>query len=919
MSGIDKKDPEGSKKLSKVDKGQVRQTFSHGRSKTVEVERRRSSEKSRAKPASSKLTSKELESRMKALQNALAQKESEKPTSSPTGGPSHSFEIKPLVKSGLIKAPPSHYEKIEKEIKKAREEELVREKEARKEARKETQKIIKKEEASSSQKQEDGKRPFPRRRLDTPKDNRYRRNEEGPKGEVAKKDGPREYPRRDNPSFDRKKEPGSDARPFVKRTGEDRRPFVRKDPSTPFKSSDKKPEDRRTGVDAPVFVAEEVTKNSRKRPPVKKITQIPAKNETKKNQPPRDQETRLTKRVIDRVLDTGDLALKQRSYASLKRAREKQKHQNKEDQDNTKVIREVVIPDTIIVGELANRMAVRAADVVKTLMNAGMMVTVNQAIDADTAELICAEFGHKTKRISDNLLEEQLITKDSEETLVLRAPIVTIMGHVDHGKTSLLDALRQSDVASGEAGGITQHIGAYQVTLPSKQKITFIDTPGHAAFTQMRARGANVTDIVVLVVAADDGIKEQTIEAIHHAQAANVPIIVAINKIDKPDADSHKVRADLLSHNVVIEEFGGEIIAVDVSAKQKLYLDKLEEAILLQAEISHLRANPNRSAAGMVVESRIDKGRGVIATVLIQNGTLSMGDAFVAGSQWGRVKAMHDDHGKKLLHILPSTPVELLGFNGTPVAGDTFFVVENEQKAREIAEFREEKEKEKRNVASSRTSLEKMMDRISAGDVKELAVVVKADVHGSLEAIISSMTKMKHDEVSIRVLHGGVGSINESDVILARASSAIVIGFNVRANTQARELARRDSVDIRYYSIIYDIIDDMKGMLAGLLAPTLREKALGMAEIRQIFVGSKIGKVAGCYVTEGLLKRNARLRILRDNIVIHEGDLKTLKRFKEDAKEVKENYECGVVLDYPDIKEGDILECFEMEEIKREL
>ncbi len=609
-----------------------------------------------------------------------------------------------------------------------------------------------------------------------------------------------------------------------------------------------------------------------------------------------------------------------RSMASYRRAKQKQK-QSGVQTEAIKITREVIIPETMSVGELANRMAVRGADVVKTLMKLGMMVTINQIIDADTAELVCSEFGHTPKRVADSDIEIGLRgAEDAVDLLVSRAPVVTVMGHVDHGKTSLLDALRSTDVVSGEAGGITQHIGAYQVTIQSGQKITFIDTPGHAAFTEMRARGADITDVVVLVVAADDGIMPQTIEAINHAKAANVPLVVAINKIDKPEADPTRVRSELLQHGVVLEDFGGDVMAVEVSAKKRMNLDKLEEAVLLQAEILDLKANPNRDAEGVVVESKLERGRGTVATILVQRGTLKIGDIFVAGKEWGRVRALVDDHGQKVTNALPSMPVEVIGFNGLPAAGDEFFVVESESRAREVAEYREHKEKEAKAAAVSKSNMDKMMNRIAASNIKELAVVIKTDVQGSLEAITSSLLKMANDEVSVRILHGAVGGINESDVTLARASNGFIVGFNVRANPQARDLARRDAVDIRYYSIIYDALDDIKAALGGLLSPTLKEKFLGYAEIREVFNITKIGKVAGCYVTEGLVKRGAKVRLLRDDVVIHEGALKTLRRFKDEVKEVKDSFECGMAFEhYDDIKQGDVIECFEIEEIARAL
>jgi len=618
-----------------------------------------------------------------------------------------------------------------------------------------------------------------------------------------------------------------------------------------------------------------------------------------------------------------DTEQRSRSIAAMKRMNQKKMRQQHgaDQQDSQKIVREVIIPETIVVGELANRMAVRSGDVVKSLMKLGMMVTINQVIDADTAELICAEFGHTPKRVSDSDIEIGLKgPEDNSLDLMPRAPIVTVMGHVDHGKTSLLDALRKTDVVSGEAGGITQHIGAYQVTMASGKKITFIDTPGHAAFSEMRARGANVTDVVVLVVAADDGIMEQTIEAINHAKAAGVPIVVAINKIDKPDASPERVRSELLSHNIILEEFGGDVLSVEVSAKEFRNLEKLEEVILLQAEVIEPKANPNRSALGAVVEAKVDRGRGTVVTLLVQNGTLEVGDIVVAGSEWGKVRAMVNDHGKSIKQAGPSVPVEVLGFNGVPTAGHEFLVVESEAKAREIAESRTHRKRDQIAKSRVKTSMESIMSQIAAGDIKEFPVVIKTDVQGSLEAITSSLQKLSGTEVAPRILHGGVGGINESDVTLARASGGIIVGFNVRANPQARDLARRDGLDIRYYSIIYDVIDDIKTMLSGLLAPTLKEKYLGNAAIRNVFNITGIGKVAGCYITEGIVKRGAKVRLLRDSIVIHEGTLKTLKRFKDEVKEVKEAFECGMAFEnYNDIREGDIIECFEIESIARKL
>ena len=612
-----------------------------------------------------------------------------------------------------------------------------------------------------------------------------------------------------------------------------------------------------------------------------------------------------------------------RSLAAVRRARERERLRQMSRQETQKVTRDVVLPEVITVQELANRMAERGADVIKQLMRMGVMATINQTIDADTAELVIAEFGHRVRRVSEADVEVGLRGEDdASDNMVARPPVVTIMGHVDHGKTSLLDALRQTDVVSREAGGITQHIGAYQVQLESGSKITFIDTPGHAAFTEMRARGANVTDVVVLVVAANDGVMPQTVEAIHHAKAAKVPIIVAINKIDLPDAKPERVRQELLQYELVVEEMGGDILDVPVSAKAKLNLDKLEEAILLQAEILELKANPNRVAEGVVIEAKLERGRGSVATVLVQRGTLNVGDVFVTGSEWGRVRALINDRGQNVQSAGPAVPVEVLGLNGTPMAGDDFTVVESEARAREIAEFRQRKKREAANAATARGSLQDMFTRIQAGEAKELPVVIKGDVQGSIEAISSSLEKLtaEHTEVKVRVLHASVGAINESDITLANASNAMIIGFNVRANPQARDLAKRDGVEIRYYSIIYNVIDDVKAALTGLLSPTLRERFIGYANIREVFNITKVGKVAGCLVTQGIVKRGAGVRLLRDNVVIHEGTLKTLKRFKDEVKEVREGYECGMAFEnYDNIQPGDMIEAFEIEEVAREL
>ena len=624
------------------------------------------------------------------------------------------------------------------------------------------------------------------------------------------------------------------------------------------------------------------------------------------------------KLTISQALDDEE---RMRSLASVRRQRERERRSVSKSRETVKVFREVTVPETITVQELANRMTERAGEVIKVLMNSGIMATITQTIDADTAELIVRDFGHTPKRVSEADVEIGLMgEEDHDDTLLPRPPIVTVMGHVDHGKTTLLDALRETDVAAGETGGITQHIGAYQVRLANNDRLTFIDTPGHEAFTAMRSRGANVTDIVILVVAADDGVMPQTVEAIDHAKAAKAPIIVAINKIDRPDADPSRVRNELLAHDLVVESLGGDIQDIEVSATQKTNLDQLVEAVLLQAEILELRANPDRSAEGVVIEAKLETGRGPVATVLVQRGTLSVGDIAVVGTEWGRARALVDASGERIPGAGPSTPVELLGLNGAPNAGDEFAVVENEARAREISEFRQRREREIKIRSGTRGTIDEIFSRIQSGEVKEIPVVVKGDVQGSVEAISQSAQKLGNEEVSVRVLHTGVGAVNESDVTLANASEAMLIGFNVRANAQARNQAREHGVDIRYYSIIYDLTEDLKQMLSGMLAPQRRETFLGNAGIKEVFNISKVGRVAGCEISEGLVRRGASVRLLRDNVVIHEGKLATLKRFKNEVREVTTGFECGMAFEnYQDLRPGDVIECFEVEEITRTL
>ena len=611
-----------------------------------------------------------------------------------------------------------------------------------------------------------------------------------------------------------------------------------------------------------------------------------------------------------------------RSMASMKRKQERARQKAMGGAvEREKIIRDVQVPDAIMVQELANRMAERVADVVKSLMQMGMMVTQNQTIDQDTAELIVEEFGHKIVRVSDADVEDVIDqVVDSPEDLKPRAPIITVMGHVDHGKTSLLDAIRNARVVSGEAGGITQHIGAYQVE-QNGDLLTFLDTPGHAAFTSMRSRGAQVTDIVILVVAADDAVMPQTIEAIAHAKAANVPMIVAINKIDRPAADPQKVRTDLLQHEVIVEQMSGEVQDVEVSATTGQGLDQLLEAIALQSEILELKANPNRSASGAVIEAQLDVGRGPVATVLVQNGTLKLGDIFVVGEQWGKVRALISDSGERIKTAGPSTPVEVLGLNGTPEAGDVLNVVETEAQAREIAEYRAQAAKDKRAALGAATTLEQLMANATANeDISELPILLKADVQGSAEAIVQAMAKIGNDEVRVRVLHSGVGAITETDIGLAEASGAPVFGFNVRANTSARNTANQKGVEVRYYSVIYDLVDDVKAAASGLLSAEIRETFIGYANIKEVFKVSGVGKVAGCLVTEGVARRSAGVRLLRDNVVIHEGTLKTLKRFKDEVPEVQSGQECGMAFEnYDDIRPNDVIEIFEREEVERKL
>lgn len=843
--------------LQRMEKGAVRQSFSHGRSKTVVVETKRRrvlGKKDEAEPAP------EIKS--------APVPEAPKPKPVETAAPAKpavlrtlSEEEKNLRAAALVQA------RKEEEVRRRRDEAERAEREAR-----EAEERARLEEARRQQAEEELRRG---------RESEARRREEE-KAREALEEEERERKRRSALKESRGK-------------GKEET----KDPSPDFEAD----------KDNPLAKLGGRLKTKRK--------QLPDKGEREdasKEQPRR----RAGKLTIINALDDED---RQRSLASVKRARERERLARQQMGGGQHIRRDVIIPETITVQELASRMSMRAVDLVKELMKQGQMVTANATLDADTAQLIVEDLGHTPRRVAEADVEEGVFgAADDAGAMQPRPPVVTIMGHVDHGKTSLLDALRQTDVVSGEAGGITQHIGAYQVELAGGKKVTFLDTPGHAAFTQMRARGAKVTDIVILVVAADDSIMPQTVEAINHAKAAQVPIIVAINKIDKPSANPGKVRTDLLQHEIQVEGLGGEVQDVEVSALKKTNLDGLLDAILLQAELLDLKANPDRAAEGSVVEARLDKGRGAVATLLVQRGTLKRGDILVVGSEWGRVRVLNNDKGEQIQSAGPATPVEILGLNGVPEPGEQFAVVESEARAREVAEFRARKKREKASAKSSGTSLEQMMAQLQDAEIKELPLVIKGDVQGSVEAIVGSLEKLSTSEVRVRVLHTGVGGVSESDVILAQASKAPVIGFNVRANKDARDLAERQNVEIRYYSIIYDLIDDIKGALSGMLAPELRETFLGNAKILEIFNITKHGKVAGCRVEEGVVRRGAKVRLIRDNTVIHEGELSQLKRFKDDVSEVPAGQECGMSFaNYEDLKVGDVIECFAVEKVTRTL
>jgi translation initiation factor IF-2 len=853
-----------------VDSGVVRQSFSHGRSKAVAVEVKR---KRNLKPGTAAVGSRPLEGAAKAATGRLV----EVPA-----------VVRPPVDAGRAQTRrPVVLKPLTDEEKTARVRALVDSKKAEEEARQRAEENA--------------------RRLAA--DEARRRSEE----EAAVKRQADEEARKKGEEEARRKAEDAAARLLAKEDEE----RGRREPGTGAAAGAPAEEARAAPSARPAAKPAEPA-----RPPVKgKPRSGKGEDRTDKGEARRAAIRREGARGR-LVLDSDSEVVERRgpSLAALKRHREREKRQQQLEEAGP-FVREVVLPETITVSELANRMAVRGADVVKQLMKMGVMATINQTLDPDTAELLVGEFGHQAKRVSEADVEIGLEgIEDRPEDLRPRAPVVTVMGHVDHGKTSLLDALRHSDVAAHEAGGITQHIGAYQVDLGTGHPVTFIDTPGHAAFSEIRARGAKVTDIVVLVVAADDGVMPQTVEAIAHARAAGVPIVVAINKIDRPDADPDRVKQELLSHELVTEQFGGDVLSVEVSALQRTNLDKLIETIQLQAEILELRANPNRPAQGTVIEAKLDRGRGVVGTVLIERGTLKVGDIIVCGGQWGRVRALVDDRGRNVEAAGPAVPVETLGLDGVPDAGDPLVVVDNERRAREITEYRQRKRRTQATATTPRSSVEEMFSQLASGEAKELPVVIKSDVHGSMEAIVAGLQKLGTEEVSVRILHAGVGAITESDITLALASKAWVLGFNVRANAQARELAKRDGVDIRYHSIIYELLDEAKAALSGMLSPTARETTLGHAEIREVFSITKIGRIAGCMVTDGLIRRSARVRLLRDDIVIHDGALGSLRRFKDDVREVREGFECGIGIEgYNDIREGDVIEAYEVEQIARTL
>lgn len=900
------------KRPAGADSGVVRQAFSHGRTKTVVVEKVRSVTKpgpatAGAKPAAAEPAKPATDAPVTSATviPSLAGK-----TSAPRASSAPAQSNQP--RSGMVLRTLTDAEKQAREgaLEKARAEEAIArkrmEEEAKRRAEEDARLAVEREAAAKRKTEEDERRAAEDRAARHVEDELRARTDDTPRET-------REF--RPAPSSSSPRPPSSGPRPSS--SAPSARPGA---PAPSVRPADRPVRDAAPlapGVRRPVAADDDEEGNRRRASAGGKPAVAP------KAPPARaklDDKRRTGKLSVVTALNEDERV---RSVASFRRATQRatRLQHGVKDQAPQKIIREVIIPEAITVQELANRMATRAVDIIKTLMKQGQMLTINSTIDADTAQLIAEEFGHTVKRVAEtDVLEGLSGTDDDTGDMLPRAPVVTIMGHVDHGKTSLLDALRKTDVAAGEAGGITQHIGAYQVQIPSGEKVTFLDTPGHAAFTSMRARGAKVTDIVVLVVAADDGVMPQTIEAINHAKAAKVPIIVAVNKIDKPDANSSRVKTDLLQQEIVVEDMGGETQAVEVSATKRIGLDKLLEAIMLQAEILELKANPNRPATGAIIEAKLDRGRGPVATVLVQKGTIRVGDIVVAGAEWGRVRALVSDKGETVQEAGPSIPVEVLGLSAAPDAGDELAVVDSEARAREVADFRARKKREARTTTGGRASLDQIMANQAQGQAKVLPLLVKSDVQGSVEAIVAALNNLSTAEVKAQVLHSGVGGVTQSDVILARANNAPIMAFNVRANAEARDMAKRDSVEIRYYSIIYNIIDDVKAAMSGLLAPTVKENFVGYAEILEVFNISKVGKVAGCRVTEGKVLRGNKVRLLRDNVVIHEGSLSTLKRFKDEVKEVLSGQECGMAFEnYQDLQKGDQIECFELETVQRSL
>lgn len=921
-----------------VEQGVVRQSFSHGRSKAVVVE----TVKRRPVGQGGGKDERPAPQQAAAAPRAAAPKPA---APAPQGRPQRSGGASNAPRSGVVLRTLSDQERDARasalaDARRREEEDRKRQEEdARRRVEREAAEAQEREAAEARKREEDERRRQEEERKRRAEDEARRRlGEEAPRQSAAAAAAPAERPARSGTGASAGRAPGagprsggpSGARPGgfggPRATGgtDGRRPpslnhMAR--PAAPVvpDAATAKPGART----APPVVARAVEADDEEgartvRRPGVAAKPVPAPKPTKAAPGEEKRRGRLT---LTKALEGEDE--RTRSLAAFRRRNQRlMGHRQMEQKE--KIAREVIVPETITIQELANRMSERAVDVIKFLMKQGQMHKITDVIDADTAQLVAEELGHTVKRVAESDVEEGLFdTPDVDENLVARPPVVTIMGHVDHGKTSLLDAIRKTNVVSGEAGGITQHIGAYQVTSPLGGKITFIDTPGHAAFTAMRARGAKVTDIVVLVVAADDGVMPQTVEAINHAQAAGVPLIVAINKVDKPEANPQRVRTELLQHSIVVESMGGETLEFEVSAKTGQGLDTLLEGLQLQAEILDLKANPERSAEGTVIEAKLDRGRGPVATVLVQRGTLHTGDIVVAGAEWGRVRALINDLGANVKEAAPSVPVEILGFNGTPEAGDRVAVVESEARAREVTEYRTRQKRERqaaRMGSAGRTLADMMRDLKAGAGRKEFPLVVRADVQGSAEAIAGALEKIGNDEVAARIIQTGVGGISESDITLAEASGAIILGFNVRAHKEAREAAERAGIEIRYYNIIYDLVDDVKAAMSGLLAPTLREERLGEAQILEVFNVSKVGKVAGCRVLDGVVQRGAHVRLIRDNVVIHEGKLSQLKRFKDDAREVTSGQDCGMAFEnYQDMRPGDIIECYRVEEVKRTL